>query len=156
VFKTRNRHGGNRRNESGRNPGPCLYSNQVSPLTEFHRDGSEVPELWDRRAIFIPIYLTGPTSLQIISTHQRIMNMGRSALQPDHSGRPPSPPTPPGGIWFALNPLNFADQPEFGSQEEFSSPPQVYGWNELWPTRDFREAEADLLFLFFIRALHRP
>jgi len=69
---------------------------------------------------------------------------------------PPPPPTPPGGIWFALNPLNFADQPEFGSQEEFSSPPQVYGWNELWPTRDFREAEADLLFLFFIRALHRP
>jgi len=37
---------------------------------------------------------------------------------------------------FALDPLNFADQPEFGSQEKFGTPLQVYGWNNLWPTRE--------------------
>ena len=71
----------------------------------------------------------------------------------------PSPPTPPGGIWFALDSLNFADYPEFGSQEEFGTPLQVYGWNKLWPTRElpnFREAEANLLFLFCFRSTPIP
>jgi hypothetical protein len=25
--------------------------------------------------------------------------------------------------------------PEFGTQEEFGTPQQVFGWNEQWPTR---------------------